>query len=183
MCIRTPSLDPSCEIWLHRRAGLWRIALWRHWSVTSERPVAVTDTGIYSRGASNARRSAEIAWCRDRDAALSSPAADHGGCYLTARRRATNPTCRGAPASSNGRPCITAAAQRRLLRSHNRPVSERAPRSASGMASRAPSVKPTEGCLTRALEGGKKCPPLRFFADSVKTAARSAAIFSVPACN
>ena len=37
--------------------------------------------------------------------------------------------------------------------------------------------------LTRALEGGggKKCPPLRFFADSGKTAARSAAIFSVPA--
>ena len=33
--------------------------------------------------------------------------------------------------------------------------------------------------LTRALEGGggKKCPPLRFFADSGKTAARSAAIF------
>ena len=28
--------------------------------------------------------------------------------------------------------------------------------------------------------GGKKCPPLRFFADSGKTAARSAAIFSVP---
>ena len=37
--------------------------------------------------------------------------------------------------------------------------------------------------LTRALEGGgsKKCPHLRFFADSGKTAARSAAIFSVPA--
>ena len=31
--------------------------------------------------------------------------------------------------------------------------------------------------------GGKKCPPLRFFADSGKTAARSAAIFSVPAHN
>ena len=33
--------------------------------------------------------------------------------------------------------------------------------------------------LARALEGGggKKCPPLRFFADSGKTAARSAAIF------
>ena len=39
--------------------------------------------------------------------------------------------------------------------------------------------------LTRALEGGggKKCPPLRFFANSGKTAARSAAIFSVPAHN
>ena len=38
--------------------------------------------------------------------------------------------------------------------------------------------------LTRALEvggGGKKCHPLRFFANSGKTAARSAAIFSVPA--
>ena len=36
--------------------------------------------------------------------------------------------------------------------------------------------------LTRALEGGgKKCPPLRFFADIGKTAARSAAIFSVSA--
>ena len=31
--------------------------------------------------------------------------------------------------------------------------------------------------LTRALEGGKKCPPLRFFADSGKTAARSAVFF------
>ena len=31
--------------------------------------------------------------------------------------------------------------------------------------------------------GGKKCPPLRFFADSGKTAPRSAAIFSVPAHN
>ena len=30
---------------------------------------------------------------------------------------------------------------------------------------------------------GKKCPPLRFFADSGKTAAHSAAIFSVPAHN
>ena len=39
--------------------------------------------------------------------------------------------------------------------------------------------------LSRALEGGggKKCPPLRFFANSGKTAARSAAIFSVPAHN
>ena len=36
---------------------------------------------------------------------------------------------------------------------------------------------------TRALEGGgKKCPPLRFFADSGKTAARSAGIFSVETC-
>ena len=31
--------------------------------------------------------------------------------------------------------------------------------------------------------GGQKCPPLRFFADSGKTAARSADIFSVPAEN
>ena len=31
--------------------------------------------------------------------------------------------------------------------------------------------------LTRALEGGKKCPPLRFFADSGKTAARSPQFF------
>ena len=31
--------------------------------------------------------------------------------------------------------------------------------------------------------GAKKCPPLRFFADSGKTGARSAAIFSIPAHN
>ena len=36
---------------------------------------------------------------------------------------------------------------------------------------------------TRTGGGGKKCPPLRFFANSEKTAARSAAIFSVPAEN
>ena len=36
---------------------------------------------------------------------------------------------------------------------------------------------------TRTGGEGQKCPPLRFFADSGKTAARSDAIFSVPAEN
>ena len=36
---------------------------------------------------------------------------------------------------------------------------------------------------TRTGGGGQKMPSLRFFADSGKTAARSAAIFSVPAEN
>ena len=36
---------------------------------------------------------------------------------------------------------------------------------------------------TRTGGGWQKCPPLRFFADSGKTAARSAAICSVPAEN